>query len=461
MNPDHRGQSLSIREFGLLSDKGEDNGLDYRKVSSATWRELRDSALGEVGQESGAQFLRLTSSRGVECVQVCNYVGLIQTSDGCQIEILPKTSILPKATNDSVQTTEAARKLLWRMLQTVFDIKDVRSGDASLGTLNRNWLEVLILRALNEISRLVRRGICSSYIRRVEQSRFLKGQLQVSRQLRLGPGRQDRFCVSYDQYLPERAENRLIHSALNKLSRWTRLPDNQRLCRELLFVFSGIPQSGDVKADLALWSDRRDMAHYQPVHPWVKLILDDQSPLFAAGPWEGVSMLFPMEQLFEKYVARKLYSRMKAGYSLKEQIQNKYLVTHKGEGIFRLKPDLAIKKGDRVHAVLDTKWKLIDQSDRKSKYNIGQADMYQLYAYGQKYLNGEGDLFLIYPKHDGFLSPLPVFEFGGGLNLWVVPFDLDKDALVAGEWSSQWMGFPGGCTPTQSASGLDSPSRVE
>ena len=404
--------NLSIREFGLLSDEGEDNGLDYQRVSSGAWRELRASALGEADQEPGAQFLRLTSSRGVECVQVCNYVGLIQTTDGCQIEILPKTSNVPKTSNDSAETTKAARKLLWRMLQTVFDIKDVQSGDASLETLNRNWLEVLIQRALNEISRLVRRGICSSYIRRVEQSRFLKGQLQVSRQLRLGPGKQDRFCVSYDQYLPDRAENRLIHSALIKLSRWARLPDNQRLCRELLFVFSDIPESRHLTADLELWSDRRDMAHYQPVHPWVKLILDDKSPLFSSGPWEGVSMLFPMEQLFEKFVARKLNSQIRVGYSLKSQIQDKYLVTHKGKGMFRLKPDLAIKESNRVHAVLDTKWKLINESasDGVSKYNMKQADMYQLYAYGQKYLNGKGDLFLIYPKHDEFLKSVACFR---------------------------------------------------
>ena len=58
--------------------------------------------------------------------------------------------------------------------------------------------------------------------------------------------------------------------------------------------------------------------------------------------------------------------------------------------------------------------------------------MYQLYAYGKKYLDGKGDLFLIYPRHDEFLNPLPVFEFSGDLNLWVVPFDLDKDVLVAG-----------------------------
>ncbi len=442
MNPrSSRGQALSIREFGLLSANGEDDGLDYRRVSGKVYSELRAFALRETDQESGVQFLRLTSRQGVKYVQACNYVGLIQTSDGSQIEILPKTSILPKTPNDSAATTRAARKLLWRMLQTVFDIKDVRSGDASLETLNRNWLEVLIQRALNEISRLVRRGICSNYVRRVEQSRFLKGQLQISRQLRLGPGRQDRFCVSYDQYLPDRAENRLIHSALNQLSRWARLPDNQRLCRELSFVFSDIPQSRDIKADLALWSDRRDMAHYQPVHPWVKLILDDKSPLFSSGPWEGVSMLFPMEQLFEKYVARKLNSQTRVGYSLISQIQNKYLVTHKGKRMFRLKPDLAIKESNRVHAVLDTKWKLIDESadDGVSKYNMKQADLYQLYAYGQKYLNGKGDLFLIYPRHDGFSEPLPVFEFGGDLNLWVVPFDLDKDTLITGSWPNQWM----------------------
>ncbi len=414
--------------------------MEHRGVPGAVYRELRKHALGEVEQESGAQFLRLRSRRGVECVQIRNYVGLIQTSGGYQIEILPKTS------NDSAQTIEASRKLLWRMLQTVHDIKSLQSGSASLETLNHSWLEVLIQRVLNEISGLVRRGIRSGYVRRAEQSRFLKGQLQISRQLRLESWKQDRFWVIYDQYLPDRAENRLIHSALKKLSRWTRLPDNQRLCNELLFVFADIPQSRNIKKDLGLWSGRRDIAHYQPIRPWVELILGEKSPLFNAGRWDGFSLLFPMERLFEKYVARKLSSLTGAGYSLKGQIRSESLVKHRDKPMFLLKPDLAIKKGGQVYAVLDTKWKLIDQSesDRKSKYNIGQADMYQLYAYGQKYLDGKGDLFLIYPRHDKFSAPLPVFEFGGDLNLWVVPFDLDKDMLVTGSWPDQWIRVSGG-----------------
>ena len=47
----------------------------------------------------------------------------------------------------------------------------------------------------------------------------------------------------------------------------------------------------------------------------------------------------------------------------------------------------------------------------------------QLQAYGQSYLDGQGDVVLIYPKTDAFQHALPVFEFpkSEGLRLWVVP----------------------------------------
>ena len=55
--------------------------------------------------------------------------------------------------------------------------------------------------------------------------------------------------------------------------------------------------------------------------------------------------------------------------------------------------------------------------------------MYQLFAYGEKYLKGQGSLVLIYPKNENFLESLPSFEFKPGLLLHVVPYDLDKDEL--------------------------------
>lgn len=61
-----------------------------------------------------------------------------------------------------------------------------------------------------------------------------------------------------------------------------------------------------------------------------------------------------------------------------------------------------------------------------NKYGLDQGDFYQLHAYGQSYLDGHGDVVLIYPRTDAFDQALSVFEFPKteGLRLWVLPFCL-------------------------------------
>ena len=83
--------------------------------------------------------------------------------------------------------------------------------------------------------------------------------------------------------------------------------------------------------------------------------------------------------------------------------------------------------------MLDTKWKLLDglRANGTDKYGLSQSDFYQLQAYGQSYLDGQGDVVLIYPKTAAFDQPLPVFEFPklDGLRLWVLPFCLKSRQL--------------------------------
>lgn len=90
-----------------------------------------------------------------------------------------------------------------------------------------------------------------------------------------------------------------------------------------------------------------------------------------------------------------------------------------------------LQRGDR-RWVLDTKWKRLDQSLGNSvdKYGLRQSDFYQLFAYGQRYLNGAGELLLVYPKSRCFEAELPPFAFSEALILRVVPFDLEKGELV-------------------------------
>lgn len=109
---------------------------------------------------------------------------------------------------------------------------------------------------------------------------------------------------------------------------------------------------------------------------------------------------------------------------------------------FMLKPDFIITGGQTL--VLDAKWKLLDSrvDDSLRKYEISQSDLYQMFAYGQKYLHGKGNMMLIYPRHLYFDVPLPVFRFDEDLSLWCVPFDLESGRLVKGEWQGSFHCFP-------------------
>jgi 5-methylcytosine-specific restriction enzyme subunit McrC len=56
--------------------------------------------------------------------------------------------------------------------------------------------------------------------------------------------------------------------------------------------------------------------------------------------------------------------------------------------------------------------------------------MYQMFAYGHRYLNGKGQMILIYPKTKTFSTTLGPFEFSRDLKLWAVPFDLEAGRVV-------------------------------
>lgn len=122
---------------------------------------------------------------------------------------------------------------------------------------------------------------------------------------------------------------------------------------------------------------------------------------------------------------------------LKTQARSHYLVRHQEKNWFRLKPDLLIHDDHANRLVLDTKWKLLDEvkANGSDKYGLSQSDFYQLQAYGQSYLDGDGVLALVYPKTAAFDQPLPVFEFpkSAGLKLWVLPFCLKNRKLLLPE----------------------------
>lgn len=428
-----KNNSLTIFEFDKVVK--EKDGAKGTAVPSRVFTWLKTQCLKD---SDDARWLKLTQENKQDAIQVTSYVGVIRDPYGFLIEVLPKTG---KQTPDEAKMREILiekmREILIEMLKCLgfAEFEHIKKDNADLRAKRMPLWEVFIQQFLLAVHSLVKRGLRSDYVARQENLFALRGRLLVARQISQNLVRPDRFFTEHDEFLQDRAENRLIHTALRHVLAMCQSPENQRVARELSFVFADVPLSVDVALDFQRIRLDRGMSYYESALNWAKLILRELSPITGVGEHRAPSLLFPMEKVFEAYVAKHLKRQLRDGYTLKEQASSKYLVTHEGEKWFRLKPDLLVKHGEKHCLILDTKWKLLyaKKNNGNDKYDLSQADFYQLYAYGHNYLKGNGDLVLIYPKTDDFPKPLPVFEFqesSGKMRLWVLPFCLEKRQLI-------------------------------
>ena len=219
-----------------------------------------------------------------------------------------------------------------------------------------------------------------------------------------------------------------------KVKTISRSAANQKLLQELEFVFNEVPQSSGYKSDFKNVKLDRGMNYYQVPLAWCKLILEGFSPQSMKGESHAVSLLFPMEKVFEDYVAKVLKDQLAVSHpklTISAQVTGKYLACYNGRDKFSLRPDLIIKEGGINRIVLDTKL---------SNSNISQSDIYQLFTYAKRYLGKEDsgkDVVLIYPSQDNFDEALHYpFELGDKHKLWIVPFEISETENTGIRWPS-------------------------
>lgn len=420
---------LTIYEFEALAPDGvEISGIEgVHSISAEVFRWLEEQCL-RLAEEGDAAWLRLAQRQGRRVVQVTSYVGVIRAPNGYQIEVLPKVG---KAIGGGA---DEARQLLIEMLSCLHGFRHILTGSAKISTKQMPLLEIFITEFLHAVEHIVKRGLRGDYRQRQDNLFALRGKLMVSQNLRQNLFRADRFFTEHDEFSTDRPENRLLRAALRRVLMLTGTQANQRLARELDFVFAEVEASTQIQIDFQKIRLDRGMGYYAEALEWARLILNEESPLTGSGNHAAPSLLFPMETVFEAYVAKHLAKQLMPPLLLKTQARSRHLVRHCEKNWFQLKPDLLIRNSERDLLVLDTKWKLLDglKANGTDKYGLSQADFYQLQAYGLSYLDGVGDVVLIYPKTDAFHSPLPVFDFPKtrGMRLWVLPFCLKKRQLL-------------------------------
>ena len=399
---DENNNLLTVKEYDKIyikSKAGSDSNKLYLKDEYFQEIEsfLKDCEPddSDFDEENSNDSIRDFFTLHNDYIQVKNYVGIIQLGSGYQIEILPKIDFF----NESDKNNQNTKEVFLNMLECLDDYQKVFSA-SNLDIEDMSIFEIFIKLFIEEVKKLFKQGLKSSYITKEDNINFFKGKFLISEQIKYNLCHKERFYMSFDEFDLNRPENKLIKATLLKLQRLTTNWDNSKEIKLLLNDFETIEESINYEKDLAKVILDRNTISYEKIMQWVQVFLFNKTFTSFHGENNSRALLFNMNKLFEDYVAYHI-----------RNIANDWNVSTQGEDgktmyifeqpqKFLIKPDIFLRKKDNEDEVviLDTKWKRLDK--KKDNYGISLEDMYQMYAYSKKY-NAE-NIWLLYPYNKDF-----------------------------------------------------------
>lgn len=409
-----------IREFGRIFKESQvsDQDIDWISIPDKDFDALKQFIFDN--NESSDFALNYFYKNHRETIRVNNFVGVIETKNGLTIEVLPKIY--------QQENPENLRRIFLQMLRYLKKSPFKSINPAHLKTKKFPVFEIFITAFLDELDRIVKKGLKNFYTEREDNLNCVKGRIMFSLHVSKNLIHKQKMYVTYDEFSVDIPQNRILKSTIVYLLSKTKLYKNKIRLNQYFKLWDLIPQSSNIEADLlSIKVNNRLYTHYEKALQWAKIFLKGESFTNFKGKSLNTAILFPMERIFEDYVAAMFAKYSTGNLKVIKQDRRNYLVDkHIENGKFRLKPDIVIEKNNKPVAILDTKWKEINQYKPEKNYLISQSDMYQLYAYGKKYENKPA-LFLIYPKTEHFESIDAFIYEESNLVLKAVSFDLSAN----------------------------------
>lgn len=384
-----KNRTISIREFGRIYPGGK--YIFKRDIEELRAYIDEQNSKDFTGQSDIEEFLKPIKNG----VQANNYVGVLQTKSGLTIEILPK---IAGRTEEATDTR--VRQLFLEMLKAVRSINGKTFRLTNLNAKKNNLLEVFISKFLNESDMIIKRGLKSSYVTVQSNEKFLKGKLLMTQQLRRNIVNQSYFFNEYDEFMTNSAENQLIKTTLEYLLKNSRDNNNLRIIREQLVYFEFVDLTNSPEQTFQKVSIRRNYTYYEQTLNWCRIFLSRKSFTSFKGSSLAFAVLFPMEEIFEAYIAYMMKKSIPdANVSAQDKKYSLFDRTNETKAGYRLRPDLVVRFEDNRTTIADTKWKVLDST------GPSQTDLYQMYAYYTRYRHKSENVdkvVLIYPYSSSY-----------------------------------------------------------
>jgi 5-methylcytosine-specific restriction enzyme subunit McrC len=381
-----RPRRITVSEYGRI---------ERTELDASTWAALQRFDEHHARRAGGDTVFDWSL---LAAVRARNWVGVVEVP-GAAIEILPKVE------PGQAAVSALAAKNLITMLEVAGALPPVDRAYASLDTQASSLLDALVLAFATRLLAELERGPHRAYVRREENLRVLRGKLLVGRDAVANRGLLSRVYVEYDELVADAPLNRVLRAACELLVRRVRSSVAVELLDRALLHLAEVASVRVGQAELAAVHFDRTNERFRDLFVFARMVLASRAPTHRFGDERTFSLLFPMEQVFEAYVARML-ARHAGDLGLgdarvRAQAGGRYLAEDlHGKGFAALRPDVLIETpAGQPIALLDTKWKALiaDAEDRSN--GLSRADLYQLYAYATRFACPQS--VLLYPRVAG------------------------------------------------------------
>ena len=317
-----------------------------------------------------------------------NFVGTIPLDD-IQIEILPK---IPLVENN----IEAEKIRFLEILQSIDYFKEKIFSNSKIEIIDTSILEIFIYLFIEEVEKILKKGLIYKYVDKNRNLNIFKGKLDINSHIKYNFSHKERFFMKFDKFLMDSLENIIIKLTIQKLKKVSINPKNKENLNKIGHYFENVSILENSIENLKCLTFNRMNDYYKNAIQWAKIFLDNQSSsIFSTNNGKMLSVLFPMETIFENYIANKLVNiiQKKISSELLIKIQDSSCSIFSNislnnieidNNILRIRPDIVIKnKNTKEIFILDTKWKVLNKLDEKFK--ISTEDIYQMLAYVKTY----------------------------------------------------------------------------
>ena len=159
----------------------------------------------------------------------------------------------------------------------------------------------------------------------------------------------------------------------------------------------GLQITNDLFTNISFDRKTEDYKHAIEI---AKLLLLRYMPDTKHGKSNILALMFDMNKLWEEFVFRVLKKQLPHNYDVREQAPIQYWFSNKHYKTVR--PDIVISEGEKIKAIIDTKWKCPDYDKDIGSIAPSDGDLHQMFVYSRIFKTNQ--VALAYPGKPGSTS---------------------------------------------------------